>query len=138
MTDAPRSTLVRLANTDDTIASGDDDIRGRRVLDKTGQDLGKIDALLVDQDAQKVRFIEVATGGFLGIGKEKSLIPVDAITHIGDDIVQLDQSSETVAGAPSYDPEVVENTNGEYLAGAYGYYGMMPYWGLGYRSPMYP
>jgi len=35
--------------------------------DKDGRDLGTIEGLLIDEAERKVRFMEVASGGFLGL-----------------------------------------------------------------------
>ncbi|AMM22638.1 hypothetical protein AX769_21100 (plasmid) [Frondihabitans sp. PAMC 28766] len=136
MTPADHSPLTRLKDTDETVDTTEEDIRGRRVIDKDGQDLGKIDALFIDDKEQRVRFLEVTTGGFLGLGKEKSLIPVDAITHIDPETVHLNQTSDKVAGAPAYDPELIEEPSNFY-ENTYGYYGVLPFWGFGYAYPSY-
>lgn len=39
---------------------------------KDAQDLGTIDGLLADAAVDEVRFMEVASGGFLGLGETKS------------------------------------------------------------------
>ncbi|AMM22682.1 hypothetical protein AX769_21390 (plasmid) [Frondihabitans sp. PAMC 28766] len=136
MTSTDRGNLIRLKDTDETIDTADQDIRGRHVLDKHGKDLGKIDALFIDDAEQRVRFLEVATGGFLGIGKDKSLIPVDTITHVDPERVHLNQTSDTVAGAPTYDPGLMEKPS-EFYENTYGYYGVLPFWGIGYAYPSY-
>lgn len=129
-------TLVKLGDTDQTVANPDHDIRGRDVKDKDGADLGKVKSLLVDEAEGKVRIIEVASGGFLGIGQDTSFIPVDAIVSITEDEVRLDQTRDRVAGAPAYDPELIRerDTHGS----MYDYYGYMPFWGAGYAYPAYP
>jgi sporulation protein YlmC with PRC-barrel domain len=111
------------------------DIRSRRVVDSDGQSLGKIDGLLVDDREEKVRFLRVEFGGFLGIGETKSLIPVEAITKIGDKVVTVNQTRERIVGAPVYDPSLVDD---RYYDSLYGYYGWAPYWGNGYVYPPYP
>ena len=108
-------TLSRLGDHAKTISSSDEDIRGRVVRDRDGRDIGKIDGLLVDDVEGKVRFMEVASGGFLGLGEHKSFIPVDAITQIFPDAVHISHTREHVAGAPPYDPRLV--------AELYPYYG---------------
>lgn len=131
--------LVKLSDTTEVIASEDEDIRGRSMKDKDGEDMGKVDDLLVDTNENKVRFLVVASGGFLGIGEDKSFIPVDAITRITDDEVHIDQTRERVAGAPPYDPNLVnEPDTNDYFGSVYGYYGYMPYWSAGYAYPGYP
>ncbi|WP_369831104.1 CBS domain-containing protein [Cryobacterium sp. M15] len=135
--DSPDSwMLVKLSESDETIAREDEDIRGRAVKDKVGSDIGKIDDLLIDETERKVRFIEVASGGFLGIGRDKAFIPIDAIVAITDNEVQIDQIREFVASAPAYDPDLVRER--EYYGGVLGYYGYGPFWGADYRYPDYP
>lgn len=128
--------LVRLEDTDETVLSAEEDVRGRSVKDADGEDLGKVDDLLIDRSENKVRFLIVASGGFLGLGESKSFLPVDAISRIADDEVHIDQSRERVAGAPAYDPELVSDR--AYYENVYGYYGYAPYWGPGYIYPGYP
>jgi hypothetical protein len=114
--------LVRLRDTDQTVSSSDEDIRGRMAKDKDGHDLGTIEGLLVDEAERRVRFMEVGSGGFLGLGESKSLIPVEAITHIEPDAVYIGHTREHVAGAPSYDPDLVKNSL-DYFFNLYPYYG---------------
>lgn len=128
--------LVRLGDFGETVADEDEDVRGRKVIDKDGQELGKIDALLVDDKDRKVRFLEVESGGFLGLGEKKSFIPVDAITGITAHEVKIDRTLQQVAAAPPYDPALVQK--GTFYESTYGYYGYMPYWGMGYAYPAYP
>ena len=118
----PDPTLKKLQDLDRTVAVAADDIRGRMVKDKDGNDLGRIDGLLVDAVGQKVRFMEVATGGILGLGQTKSLIPVEAITRVTNDEVYISHTREHVAGAPAYDPDLVKKDSA-YLSSLYPYYG---------------
>jgi sporulation protein YlmC with PRC-barrel domain len=127
--------LVKLDDVGETVADKDQDVRGRHVFDKDGHKLGKIDALLIDDKERKVRFLEVESGGFLGIGEEISLIPIDAIVSIDAHEVHIDQTGSTVAAAPHYDPELVER---KFFEDIYGHYGVLPFWGLGYVYPSYP
>ncbi len=120
--DAVREPTLRKLRDIDRTVSPAEDIRGRMVKDKDGQDLGRIDGLLIDDDERRVRFLEVASGGFLGLGETKSLIPVEAITHITDDEVHIGHTRQHVAGAPPYDPDLVAPDPG-YYAGLYPYYG---------------
>jgi sporulation protein YlmC with PRC-barrel domain len=130
------SSLSRLSDTGQTVANADDDIRGRKVKAKDGEDLGTVDDLLIDDQERKVRFLRVEHGGFLGFGETKSFIPVDAITRITKDDVFIDRSREQVAAAPRYDPDLVSQLG--FYGDLYGHYGIMPFWGLGYAYPGYP
>lgn len=130
------ATLVRLGDTDLTLAIDADDARGRTVLDRNGEEVGEVEGLIIDRDERRVRFLQVAAGGFLGMGKQKLLVPVDAVTGVDDKYVHVDKDREHVAGGPVYDPDLTfERT---YVGDLYGYYGYTPFWGAGYMNPAYP
>ena len=119
--------LSRLHDTDRTVSSADEDIRGRMVKDTDGTDIGKIEHLLIDDVERRVRFMEVASGGFLHVGERKSFIPTEAITRITDDAVHISHTAEHVAGAPAYNPDLVTPdliaTSADYFSNLYPYYG---------------
>ncbi|WP_309065608.1 PRC-barrel domain-containing protein [Microbacterium sp.] len=127
--------LIPLKDTDQTVAR-DDDIRGMTVRDADGEEIGKVDELLVDTVEDRVRFLVVASGGFLGLGEHKSYIPVDAVTAVRDEEVHIDQRREHLAGAPGYDPELINDR--QYNEGVFGYYGYVPFWAPGYAYPAFP
>jgi CBS domain-containing protein/sporulation protein YlmC with PRC-barrel domain len=127
--------FVRLSDTNLTLAEAGEDLRGLKALDLSGEELGTVNDLFIDEQERKVRFLEVSSGGFLGLGATKFLIPVDAISRITADDVHINQSRERVAGAPQYDPALVEE---RYATDVYGHYGYQPYWGPGYHYPPYP
>lgn len=129
-------TLVKLGDTGQTVANPDEDVRGRMVKDAAGTDVGKVEDLIVDNRDQKVRFLLVAHGGFLGIGETKSFIPVDAVTRITDDDIYIDHSAEHVTNAPRYQPDLTDEET--YHDSVYGYYGYTPYWNTDYTHPRFP
>lgn len=129
------ATLVRLAETDLTLADGAEDVRGRAVVDRDGEELGEVEGLLIDPDERRVRFLELGAGGFLGIGKKTLLVPVEAVTAV-DDKVHIDKDREHVAGGPVYDPEL--KVERDYFEDIYGYYGFPPYWLPGSLPPRFP
>ena len=121
---ANMATLSRLGDHDWTIASFDEDIRGRMVKDTDGLDVGKVEGLFVDNSDGKVRFMEVGSGGFLGLGESKSFIPVEAITGMTADEGSISHTRDHVAGAPRYDPDLVKDES-RFLGDLYPYYGYM-------------
>lgn len=130
------ATLLRLADSRLELADERADIRGRKVRDVTGEDIGKVHDLLIDEAERKVRFVEVASGGILGIGDTKFLLPVEAVTGVTEDEVRINQPHTKVAGSPRYDPMLIEEP---LLSSLYGYYGYRtPFWGAGYVYPRYP
>ena len=131
-----QANLIKLGETDLTVSDPAMDVRGRKVFDRDGEELGKVTGLMIDDREHKVRFLEVSGGGFLGIGDHTVLIPVDAISRIDDAHVHVDQTRQHVAGGPKYDPELAKDPN--YWLGYYGYYGVSPFWTPDYIYPGYP
>lgn len=82
MGQAEAGQLVKLGDTGKPVTETNEDIRGFSVRTASGEEIGKVDELLVDAAEEEVRFLIVASGGFLGIGKEKTFIPVDAVRSI--------------------------------------------------------
>ena len=132
------ATLYILGDRGQTVDGSANDVRGRQV--KNGGGIGKVPDLLVDDQQEKVRFLLVEHGGFLGFSETKSSIPVDAVTKITQDDVLIDQSRERVAAAPGYgratnssSPNLVDDR--QYPASTYSHHGYTPYWGAGYMYP---
>lgn len=135
MTDMKTRNLVKLGDTDLTVSNPAEDVRGYDVLDRSGEKIGEVKSLMLDDAESKVRFLEVGGGGFLGIGDKTWMIPVDAITRIHDKHVHIDKTKEHVSGGPAYDPTLVQE---QHWTDVYGYYGYRPYWTAGYAYPAYP
>lgn len=134
MTSNDEASLYTLGDRGQTVEGSGNDVRGREVKDKDGVGIGKVADLLVDDREDKVRFLLVEHGGFLGFGEKKTLIPVDAVTKVTKDEVFTNQSREQVASAPGYDPDLIDDR--PYHSGMYNHYGFLPYWGPGYMYPM--
>ncbi len=130
----PGTTMLRrLRDTGQTIANPIDDIRGRTVTDAAGDELGTVEDLLVDDEQGKVRLLHVEHGGLLGIGASHAYIPVEAVTRVTPDEVQIDQTLDRVASAAQYSPEIVDEASG--FEQLYGYYGYSPFWFPGAADP---
>ena len=76
------------------------ELRNRGVYTSTGRYLGHVADLYVDDD-RKLRFVDVVTGGLLGLGRKHHLIPVEAITEETLNSITLGVDEETVEGAPT-------------------------------------
>ena len=129
-------TLISLNDAQLTPQRPEEDIRDRDVLDAEGEKIGHVRDLLIDDEEKKVRFFEVAHGGFLGLGEERLIVPVDNITRVAEDGVHIDRDRQIVAGSPVYDPKLARAA--DYYDTVYGHYGVMPYWSAGYAYPPYP
>lgn len=123
-TEAP--SFVPLETSGLTLADDAQDIRGRTVIDGNGREIGKVKSLLIDEQEQHVRFLELESGGLLGFGAQTRLIPVDAVTDVMNEWVRVDSTQEQIQGTPIYDPELTDAAR--YFDDLYGHYGYPPYW----------
>lgn len=124
--------LVRLDATDLTLADESEDVRGRTLVDRDGDEVGEIDGLLIDQEERRVRLLQVGSGGFLGIGRKKVFVPAEAVTAI-DDAVHIDKDRAHVAAGPVYDPELTPDRDN--LVDLYKYHGFAPFWTVADPNP---
>lgn len=138
MTEEQPIGLVRLNDTDLTLARPEDDVRGATVVGSDGEEIGKIGGLVVDETERRVRLLDVESGGLLGLGAEHRLIPVDAVIAVTVDQVTIGRTRAEIAHAPGYDPDLKEHKPFDDLDELYGYYGGTPFWVPGYRYPGFP
>jgi sporulation protein YlmC with PRC-barrel domain len=127
--------LEKLKDAGLELADRSQDIRGRKVVDASGTDIGHVSGLFIDEGERKVRMLEVSAGGFLGVGDHHVLVPVEAITSVEKDQVHVNETRDRVIHSPAYNPQIVEPPTNDFWGPYYGYYGMSPYWGSGYRYP---
>lgn len=132
-TSEPMPAMIRLSDTDWTITDAADDVRGREVVDSSGEKLGKVADLLVDDGVRQVRFLLVEHGGILGLGATQSFIPAESVTEVGAERVVVNANAQAVAGAPKYDPDIGADI--DFYANVYGYYGFSPFWAPGFVPP---
>lgn len=78
------------------------DARGRQVFDVGGIGLGEVVDLFLEHHTGNVRFLRVASGGILGIGKAFALIPAEAVLDVDDERVVVDLDPNRLIGTPSY------------------------------------
>ncbi len=135
---AARSQLENLNNTNLVLADAAEDIRGRRVIDRHGVEIGYTSSLFIDTVERKVRMLEVHAGGFLGLGERHVLVPVGAVASVAKHGVRVNQSREHVLSSPAYDPTLIQLPVSGCWEPFYGYYGLPPYGGFGYLGPAVP
>jgi sporulation protein YlmC with PRC-barrel domain len=128
--------LVSLTDTDQTVADPAADVRGRKAFDTNGDDVGTVEDLLVDEEENKVRFLRIGSGGFLGMGRDHFLVPVEAIESVEEDRVTISRDRDRLSDVPAYDPELTYDPI--YYADLYGWWGFGPYWAPGHVYPPYP
>jgi sporulation protein YlmC with PRC-barrel domain len=115
------TTFVRLRESELSLANPGDDIRGHKVINASGEELGGVKSLFVDEENRAVRLFELESGGILGFGAETRLIPVEAILAISEERVRVAPTRRHVEAAPTYDPELTERRSFEDVYSHYGY-----------------
>ena len=78
-------------------------LMGAPVKNLQGQDLGKVENLIVDVSAARIVAVIISSGGFIGMGDELSAVPPTAL-HFNPkhDILRLDASRELLADSPHF------------------------------------
>ena len=109
MTTDPHPAFICLRDSQLTLANPGEDIRGSRVVDENGHEIGRVDDLGVDAEEGRVRFLLVDTGSLRMLGARTLLIPIAAVDAVDDD-VHVGHMGSGVAAALAYDPELIEDT----------------------------
>jgi sporulation protein YlmC with PRC-barrel domain len=91
--------------------------RGRTVLDRKGEKLGKVGDLYLDEATDRPAYAGVRTGLF---GRHESIVPLEGIVEQEDDLV-VPHDAELVRDAPAIDPDAaLDEAEQERLARHYG------------------
>src|SRR5690349_16751689 len=122
-------TLMRLSDSSHLLADPGQDIRGRTVVDQDGNEIGQVGDLLIDPHQQKVRLLRVEHGGLFGVGVTPLYVPADVVESGPRDEVVIGRSRVQIAGAPGYDPQLIDGD--KHFAELYKYYADTPYRGPG-------
>jgi len=78
---------------------------GARVRGEDGEDIGRIEEVLIDINAGRVAYALIAVGGVMGIGEKLYAVPWRAIRRGADDSeVILDGDREQLERAARFDP----------------------------------
>ena len=105
-------------------------LKGDKVVNYQGEDLGKIEEIMIDLDRGRVAYVVLSFGGFLGVGDKLFAIPWQAFSvDTTNKRLVLNADKELLEKAPGFDknnwPDMADLSLGSTL---YGYYGYKPYW----------
>jgi len=105
-------------------------LSGDKVLNPVGEELGKINDIMIDVPTGKVAYAVLSFGGFLGLGDKLFAIPWSRLALDEDrKVFVLDVDRATLERAPGFDkdnwPDMADRTWG---ASINDYYGTRPYW----------
>jgi sporulation protein YlmC with PRC-barrel domain len=101
-----------------------------RVVNVNGENLGKIEDIMVDIETGRIPFAVLSTGGFLGGNARLYAVPWDALKYsMHDKTFVLNITKETLANAPSFTKSHWPDLSSlDWLKQVYFYYGVQPYW----------
>jgi len=113
-------------------------LAGDSVKNSAGEDLGKVDEIMIDIPSGRVAYAVLSFGGFLRMGNKLFAVPWDALKVDQDRkcfVLEVDKTQ--LENAPGFDkdnwPDMADQTWGEQI---YSYYGKTPYWeGTADREP---
>jgi hypothetical protein len=94
------------------------DWRGRTVLDRKGETIGKLGDLYLDESTDRAAYAGVRTGLF---GRHESIVPLDRMVERDDGDLTVPYDSELVRDAPAIDPDAaLDDAEQQRLARHYG------------------
>jgi sporulation protein YlmC with PRC-barrel domain len=103
---------------------------GDNVRNLSGEDLGKIEDIMLDVSAARIAYAVLSFGGFLGMGDKLFAIPWEALSlDTENKCFVLDVPKSLLENAPGFDkdnwPDMADRTWGSEI---YSHYGHQPYW----------
>jgi sporulation protein YlmC with PRC-barrel domain len=105
---------------------------GDDVRNPAGEDLGKIEEIMLDVDSGQVAYAVLSFGGFLGIGDKLFAVPWGAMSlDTEEEVFVLDVNQEMLEDAPGFDEDNWPETSTEddtWIVTVYEYYNQDPYW----------
>ena len=109
------SNLVKLDDFEGELDEHWQDIRGRKVIDKNGDEVGTVEELYIWEGPSTVHLVTVS-------GEERSfLIPVHTVTNVDEEAVALEVGRLKVMDSPEFDLDDVPDS--ETRRAAFDYYG---------------
>ncbi|HEX2531568.1 MAG TPA: PRC-barrel domain-containing protein [Burkholderiaceae bacterium] len=107
-----------------------DTLQGDKVVNMSGEDLGKIEDIMLDVPSGRIAYAVLSFGGIMGMGDKLFAIPWSALTMDTDrECFVLDIDKDRLKNAPGFDkdhwPSMADPT---WASNVYNYYHMRPYW----------
>lgn len=104
-------------------------LQGDPVINLEGEEIGRVEELMIDLDSGHVGYAVLSFGGFMGMGRKLFAVPWQALTvDLERECLVLDVPKEVLQEAPGFDPDNwpdIDLSMGEEL---HRHYGVSPYW----------
>jgi sporulation protein YlmC with PRC-barrel domain len=103
---------------------------GDAVVNAQDEDLGKIEAIMLDVESGRIAYAVLSFGGFLGMGSKLFAIPWSALTlDTEEKRFILDAPKDKLENAPGFDkdhwPSMADSS---WATDLHAYYDVAPYW----------
>ena len=105
-------------------------LRHDKVVNLAGEDIGRIEELMIDVTTGRVAYAVLSFGGFLGIGGKLFALPWSALTvDEAQKRFVVNVSHDALDKMPGFDKDNWPDLNDlEYATGVYRQWGVTPYW----------
>lgn len=105
-------------------------LSGDKVVNSKGEDLGNIDAIMLDVPNGRIAYAVLSFGGFMGMGDKLFALPWEALTLDADrERFVLNMEKDELKDAPGFDkdhwPSMADLS---WATQIHSYYGSRPYW----------
>ncbi len=102
---------------------------GTKVCNPQGEDLGKIEEVMLDTEHRRIAYAVLSFGGFMGFGDKLFAIPWERLCLVDEDCYELDIERERLEAAEGFDksnwPQFADRRWGRTV---YDHYAVPPYW----------
>jgi sporulation protein YlmC with PRC-barrel domain len=95
-----------------------------RVYNVAGDDLGKIKDVMINLETEKIQYVVIEFGGFLGLGEKLFAFPLsDFAVDTERHAFTLNKSKEELENEPGFDKDHWPETNAHYASSGGGSWG---------------
>jgi sporulation protein YlmC with PRC-barrel domain len=103
---------------------------GDSVVNDSGEDLGKIEGIMLDVQSGRIAYAVLSFGGFLGMGDKLFAIPWSALTLDTDqECFILHVPKDRLENAPGFDKDHWPSmADAQWASDLHSYYNATPYW----------
>lgn len=103
---------------------------GCKVENSKGENLGKIESVMLDLPNGQIAYAVLSFGGFLGLGDKLFPVPMEAIRYdAGQGSCVLEVDKETLKNAPGYERDTLPDAGDRsWRTQIFAHYGYTPYW----------
>jgi sporulation protein YlmC with PRC-barrel domain len=111
-------------------------VTGDTVRNMKGEDLGRIEEVMIDLGSGQIAYAVLSAGGFLGVAPRYMAVPWNALAV---DLEQrefiLDMDKARLDEAPAFDEDNWPTmTDRQWAETVHGFFGSKPYWETGYAQ----